>query len=343
MTRILTESNDLSKSLEDATFDDENLVIRGVSLTYYKSRNGRIYGEGAMSDLRQLSEGANVYEDDHIKRADSKHGKFTELGIVRNVTGDALRNRGDIHLMRSHPRAEQFFELAKLAKQGDISEPYALSHEATKCETDGGKPERIHNVGACKGFIVTKTPGTNTTLFEEHEMSVSLESLKADDPEGYRTLLEEAAATLEEPKSGKDEEYRQLLKEHVALQGKHETLEAELNELKKEKADAEAAKAAEAKTESLLETLTEAAKAGKRDVSDAMKKNFVRLYSDQDVVSEEEVKEFVESLPLLVDDGKPVEEPTPGSRSGTEGGAPKRRVSALSRVSHVTAKYRGRS
>lgn len=316
---LLSEEFSTNVSLEKATFDEENLVIRGASLTFHKSRNGngRHYLPEAMEDLRNKSEGSFVYADKHIKKAGDRHVDLSEVGIVKNVSGDAKRNRGDLHLFKTD-KARTFFEVCR-AKP----ESYALSHEAMQCEVTGRSPLKVKGVSDVAGYILTSRPGTNTSLFEsieDEDMPLTVKKLREEHPEIVEELLAEEAATLEPADTKESESDSEIAQKLIDATIELEKVKEERDALKKEKGDREAAEKAKEELVALKESMESIAKEEKRVLSEEMFDVFVLAKKDELAdLTEDHKRGFIKQLPILSEgpdeeDPKPTE---PGSRSGT--------------------------
>lgn len=323
---LLTEEFSTQLSLDKAQFDSENMVIKGASLTFFRSRNGsgREYLPEAMADLREKSEGAFLYNDAHISKAGAKHRQLSEVGVIRNVTGDSKRNRGDIHLFETDA-AKTFFQVCKADPSA-----YALSHEAMQCRTSGHAPLKVHSVESVPGFILTASPGTNTSLFESLEdgdMSLTVKSLREDYPEIVEELLAEEMATLDPPKS--DSEVAQQL---IEAKLENEKLKTELANLKKEKAEREAAEKYAETLGALRESMEAIAEKDGRVLSESMFDLFVLAHKGGlEDLTEDDKTGFIKQLPLLSEGPEPTEPPAPGARSGssTKGSANRSKASSL--------------
>lgn len=339
---ILTEDFQDENRIADVQFDDENLVIRGVSLTYHKSRNGRygrLYEPKAMEQLRTLSEGAIVYRDAHIKSANDRHADLTEIGEIRNVTGDATRNRGDLHLYEEHPQARLFYRRAKADKTA-----YALSHEALDCKTVGGKRSvlRVTSIGANNGFVITQNPGTNTTLTEENdEMKVSelktVAELKEENPEVYEALVE---SLTPEPPADDMVPVADLQK----AQDQIKTLTEEVTTLKEEKAQREAAEQFAQTVSELHDKVLAQANEQKRVLKESLFDLYVAANKDKLAdLTEDEINAFVADLPVLVEGdggGEDVSTKKPKSSSGSATGDKTPIIATRDYLKTVSVRYR---
>ena len=339
---LLSEDFEAAISFDKAKFDEENMVIRGASLTYFKSKNrnakqdynGREYDPEAMSDLRKLSDGAPIFNDKHIKTATDHHATLTEIGHVRNVTGDEKRNRGDLDLFETD-QAKTFFYASR-----ERADAYGLSHEAMQCRATRpkrGGPLKVHSVSKVPGYIVTRAPGTNTNLFEDVEQDddmtikdLTAKKLKEEHPEVYEEILTELHAevgTYIEGEAGGNHNVTKLvmsqdraaIKKLLAAEATIERLEQELETQKNmERLRIEEAERAQ-KVSETTGKLVELALAEERDLSDKMKDMFLDLNKENLTdLTESEMMEFVQELPVLTDS-----ESTPAtkkvvSRSGSD-------------------------
>ncbi len=320
--QILTEAFVARGSLSDAQFDDENLIVKNAALTFHESRNGkgRLYTETAMSDLAKHSEGSIVYDDAHISNTRPEHSNLCEIAEIKNVRRDGKYNRGDVHLYPEHDKAKLLFRLLKQDKAS-----YALSHEAIGCKTKGGGRKRLDvlSVNSIKGFIITKSPGTTSTITEtlDDDMgALTLKDLKDDHVETYDALLEEATTVAETnlaDKVGKSEGEKELLKKNLKLEVLNDQLQAKVDTLEKEKSDALAAEKLETETKAAEDKVKKAAEKEGKQLKESLLKTFIKANSDElEDLSEEVVTEFVTELPLLADSN---EEPgkKPKSKSGS--------------------------
>lgn len=358
---LLSEDFETTISFDQANFDEKNMVIRGASLTYFKSKNrnakqeynGREYDPEAMKDLRELSDGVPIFNDKHIKTASDRHANLTEIGHVRNVTGNDKRNRGDLDLFETD-QARTFFYASR-----EKNEAYGLSHEAMKCRATRpkrGGPLKVHSVTEVPGYIVTRAPGTNTNLFEDVEQDddmtikdLTAKKLKDDYPEVYEELLTElhaeSGAFIEGEAGGNMDvrrmivsEDRQAIKKLLLAEATIERLQQELQDQKDiERLRIEEAEIAQ-KVADTTGKLVELALAEERDLSDKMKDMFLDLNKEalQDL-TESDMLEFVQELPVLVD-SETTETPAKkkvASRSGSDKPAAEEEVIAKPRSGYL--------
>jgi len=359
---ILSEDFASEISFDGAKFDEDNLIIRGASLTFHKSKNnnkqqgyvGRHYEPSAMKDLRTLSEGAPIFNDKHIKTSNDKHANLTEIGHVRNVTGDDVRNRGDLDLFDTD-QGKTFFYASR-----EKSDTYALSHEAMQCRATRPKrqgPLAVHSVSKVPGYVVTRDPGTNSNLFEDVEQDdnnmpkkLTAESFKADHPEIYEELLTELhaeAGTFIEGEAGGNAnitrltmtEDRAAIKKLLMAEATIERLEQELETTKNmERLRIEEAERAQ-KITVTTGKLVELALAEERDLSDKMKDMFIDLNKDGLTdLTETDMLDFVQELPVLTDtENAPATKKKVASRSGSDTKTDESQQSVMDKSSYMSA------
>src|SRR5690606_2752272 len=106
--------------------DRQRGIIRGVRIIGRQSTNGRVYSERALKTAARLYEGCRVLVDHPRNPGDPGERSVRDwIGTLRNVEYRAGAVYGNLHLLKSHPMANQVFEAAETMPAN-----FGLSHNA---------------------------------------------------------------------------------------------------------------------------------------------------------------------------------------------------------------------
>jgi len=285
------------KDKVDDNFDDDNLTIKNVSLTYFKSNHDRIYEASAMKDLRVLSDKAPVFLGHALK---DKHATGDQIGHIENPRGDKTRNRGELVFYEEHPEAALHYRLAK-----EDSTSFALSHEVIKHESKRtGRTRHVNRVNENQGYAIVRKGGTNQGIFESDEKSMADIKTVKDLHDEYPLI---AAALFEEGKTEGAAKASKQLNEEVATI----TLERDKNVTKIEEMEGQLNEAAaEKKHEEVKIELREKAKKlcekheRKWDPSDALLESFAKMESAEEGSSSPLMESYFDVEPKDSDEDK---------------------------------------
>jgi hypothetical protein len=146
-------------------------VIHDVLILGRKSRNGRNYSAQAMQKAVSIYE-SKVVNVGHPPRTDPKKERtfderFGWLAGVREST-DGLR--GDLHYLKSDPRAEKFCEAAERNPS-----MFGLSHNAEGRLVRHGSEVIVEEIQEVRSVDIVSDPATTRTLFESFDSEGSPE------------------------------------------------------------------------------------------------------------------------------------------------------------------------
>ena len=186
-----------SKTAFSANRIDRNAgVIRGVLLCGTRSKNGRRYDVKAFKPA--LYEGKGVYLNHEHDRVD--RDLAAKLGWIANVTiGKDGLPRGDMHVLKSHPAANQVFELAERNPTA-----LGLSHVASAKTNWRGGEEVVESIASVLSVDLVAEPATVKGLFESTRMNTVRSLCDRVGSRRARSLkrLAEAAGLAAEPVPG---------------------------------------------------------------------------------------------------------------------------------------------
>jgi hypothetical protein len=178
---------------ESVAVDREAGVIRGVKILGKDSRNGRTYTGTAIAEAARLYEGSKVNVDHPpIDNPDAERSFVDGFGVLRGVTireGDVF---GDLHYLKSHPRAEMVAEAAER-----FPHSFGLSHNADgKTRSERGRTI-VESVVKVRSVDIVGKPATNNGIFESEQpvqktVKAILEAAYKSDKKRLALLLEMA-------------------------------------------------------------------------------------------------------------------------------------------------------
>jgi hypothetical protein len=146
-------------TLQPASVDRANGILRGVRICGLVSKNCRKYSSAALKAAVPLYEGCQVGVDHADNGPRSYVSRFGVLKHVRFVEGDGLR--GDLHFPPNHQLAEQ------VCFDAEHHAPVGLSHDVdakTSRAADG--TTTIDSIRSVRSVDIVARPATNRTFFE---------------------------------------------------------------------------------------------------------------------------------------------------------------------------------
>lgn len=174
----------------------EEGVIRGVKILGLASKNGREYLPAAVREARALYEGAKVNVN-HTKTGAEPRDYRDRLGTVKNVRETADGLYADLHYNPKNPVAEQLAWDAAHAPEN-----VGFSHVVDAQTARRGGRLVVESIKRVQSVDLVADPATTQGLFEHHaeeaNVSLTLESLKADHPQLIEALRAEVAAESQE-------------------------------------------------------------------------------------------------------------------------------------------------
>lgn len=141
--------------------DREAGVLRNVLVARAgKSANGYTYESDALRNAVKLYERAPVFWN-HGKTA--SRDLSDKVGWLEGVRLEGTAIRADLHVIKSHPRAETIFE-------GASRNPghFGLSHVARVTWADSGKT-RVRSIDAVRSVDLVDTPALTSNLWESRQ------------------------------------------------------------------------------------------------------------------------------------------------------------------------------
>jgi hypothetical protein len=155
-------------------------VLRGVKLLGLRSRNGRVYREGALRGAMPLYEGAKVYVNHPAGDPLGPRDYRDRLGVVRNVrlvAGEGLF--GDLHYNPRHPLAEQLAWDAEHAPRN-----VGLSHNVVARTRSAAEGLVVEEITGVRSVDLVADPATTAGLFEHDaaNAAVATESFACEPP-----------------------------------------------------------------------------------------------------------------------------------------------------------------
>ncbi|MFH1605125.1 MAG: hypothetical protein ABIH03_14610, partial [Pseudomonadota bacterium] len=145
--------------------DKDAGVIRGVRILGAESRNGRTYTLEAIRGAVGLYEGQNVNYDHPPKGAPDQERQFGDrAGWLRNVREIGGGLSGDLHYLKSDPRADKLCEAAERRP-----ESFGLSHNAEGRVVKKDGKTLVEEITRVRSVDVVADPATTRSLFESIE------------------------------------------------------------------------------------------------------------------------------------------------------------------------------
>ena len=144
------------------TVDREAGVIKGVKLLGRNSRNGREYTDRALAESAVLAEGARVYIDHDRSGSERKNSDF--FAQVKDVRTSEDGNYGDLHFLKSHPKAEPIIERTER-----MPGTFGLSPHQFGPTRRAGRKQIVESVSRMKSIDIVETPATTNSIFESQE------------------------------------------------------------------------------------------------------------------------------------------------------------------------------
>ena len=192
-------------------------VIRGVKVLGFKSANGRVYRESAVTRAIRMYEGAKV-NIDHPEGATDKPRSYSDrFGQLKGIRQESDGLYGDLHYNPKHRIAEQFAWDAEHAPEN-----VGLSHNVMARTSKENGQLVVEEILKVQSVDLVADPATTRGLFEHEEqnMEITLEAVKAE-----RTVVDALKAEwiAEQKASG----------ETKSLTDKMAALETELAESRK--------------------------------------------------------------------------------------------------------------
>lgn len=174
----------------------EEGVIRGVKILGLASKNGREYLPAAVSEARALYEGAKVNVN-HTKTGAEPRDYRDRLGTIKNVRETQGGLYADLHYNPKNPVAEQLAWDAAHAPEN-----VGFSHVVDAQTARRGGRLVVESIKRVQSVDLVADPATTQGLFEHHaeeaNVSLTIESLKADHPQLIEALRAEVAAESQE-------------------------------------------------------------------------------------------------------------------------------------------------
>lgn len=197
-SNILSESVVQGAGRHKLRVDRDKGVIYGVKVLGYKSRNGRVYEEAALSDCARLYEGVPVHFG-HLTNAYSDR-----CGAMHNCKATNRAVYGDWHLNKGHVLYEQTMWDAEHNPRN-----LQLSHEVSRDNAEisiSESIEKIKRVHKVNSVAVVTDGATNESLSEGKTEGnpMNLDDLKKAHPDLLEAYATEVKKPLvEETESGK--------------------------------------------------------------------------------------------------------------------------------------------
>lgn len=207
----------------------EEGVIRGVKILGLASKNGREYLPAAVREARALYEGAKVNVN-HTKTGAEPRDYRDRLGTVKNVRETADGLYADLHYNPKNPVAEQLAWDAAHAPEN-----VGFSHVVDAQTARRGGRLVVESIKRVQSVDLVADPATTQGLFEHHaeevNVSLTLESLKADHAELVEALRAEMLA--ESPEASLREQVAAMTAEVTTLRAREAAaaLDAEIEAL----------------------------------------------------------------------------------------------------------------
>lgn len=157
--------------------DQATGIVRGVKVLGFKSANGRVYRESAVSRAIRMYEGAKVNVD-HPEGANDKPRSYGDrFGHLRAIRQESDGLYGDLHFNPKHRLAEQFAWDAEHA-----AENVGLSHNVMARTSKENGQVVVEEILKVNSVDLVADPATTRGLFEHQEqnMEITLESVRAE-------------------------------------------------------------------------------------------------------------------------------------------------------------------
>jgi len=176
--------------------DAEKGVIRGVKIIGYESANNRSYPREVLKRAMPLYEGARVNVN-HRKNLGEPRDYQERMGSIRSVREGDGGLYGDLHYNPKNPVAEQLAWDAAHAPEN-----VGFSHVVDAQTARRGGRLVVESIKRVQSVDLVADPATTQGLFEHHaeeaNVSLTIESLKADHPQLIEALRAEVAAESQE-------------------------------------------------------------------------------------------------------------------------------------------------
>ena len=149
----------------DVRVDKAAGVIRGVRILGQESRNGRIYTVEAIRGAVSLYEGKHVNYDHPQRGTPDQERQFADrAGWLANVREHDGGLSGDLHFLKSDPRADKLCEAAERRP-----ESFGLSHNAEGRMVKQDGKTLVEEITRVRSVDIVADPATTRSLFESLE------------------------------------------------------------------------------------------------------------------------------------------------------------------------------
>jgi hypothetical protein len=138
-------------------------IIYGVRILGPVSRNKRKYTPAAISRAKPLYEGKAVNAN-HERRTDATRPIEDVVGWLRNVREENGGLTGDLHLLKSDPRAEKICEAAE--RNPTL---FGLSHDADGKWVMRDGYQIVEEIERVRSVDIVSDPATTRSLFESYQ------------------------------------------------------------------------------------------------------------------------------------------------------------------------------
>lgn len=159
-----TQLLEVVQSTSEVRVDIESSVIRSVRVLGPESLNGRRYTAGAIRGAVSLYEGIHVNYD-HPQKGPTQERQFADragwLSNVREVNGGLS---GDLHFLKTDPRAAKLCEAAERRP-----ESFGLSHNAEGRVVKKDGKTLVEEITRVRSVDIVADPATTRSLFESIE------------------------------------------------------------------------------------------------------------------------------------------------------------------------------
>jgi hypothetical protein len=136
------------------------LVLRGVHVLGYDSKNGRLYTQEAVADAAGMYEGLKVYLNHPFDRPSAPRRVEDAIATLENVAAAADGLRGDLVVNPAHPMAETVRWWAENKPQA-----VGLSHNAVGEGKTRDGVFVIHRIANVRSVDLVADPATTGGLF----------------------------------------------------------------------------------------------------------------------------------------------------------------------------------
>ena len=190
-------------------------LIEGVKILGHKSRNGRTYPHSTLEAAASLYQDAKVNVNHPAGDPGKSRDYQDRMGQLRNISVREDGLFGDLYYNPKHALAEQLEWDAQNAPEN-----VGLSHNVQARTARHHGEEIVEEITRVQSVDLVADPATTGGLFEQEGlnqeddiMSVTLESLRADQPDLIRTITEAGVKAFTESEDQKAEKAEWVRKE----------------------------------------------------------------------------------------------------------------------------------